>query len=148
MAVTWILVADENRARIFAAESVRGEINEVSALVHPELKLREHSMASDGPGRNRSGTAQGSHAVNETGDIRDRHAQMFAKEIAAKLAQGLQRKRYQNLLIVAAPRFLGVLRKELGDAVRKHISLELDKDLTRLSARELRQHLPERLPFN
>ncbi|XKH61845.1 host attachment protein [Halomonas sediminis] len=50
------------------------------------------------------------------------------------------------MIISATPRFLGLLRETLPEAVRKCLVLELHKDLTALSSEEIRAHLPERLP--
>ena len=56
-------------------------------------------------------------------------AQAFARRVAAHLAEALQQKRFDALRIVAAPRFLGYLRKELDAQVKATVSDELSKDL-------------------
>src|SRR5678815_11276 len=45
--------------------------------------------------------------------------------------------RFDRLHLVAAPKFLGQLRKELGTEVRKMLTEELPKDLSWLDARAL-----------
>jgi protein required for attachment to host cells len=50
-----------------------------------------------------------------------------------------------GLMVVAAPRFLGLLRQRLDPTTHKIVAFELDRDLTRLGAEEIRTHLPERL---
>ena len=50
-------------------------------------------------------------------------------------------KTYMKLIIVAAPRFLGMLRKEIGKSVSDLVSLEIDKDLTKMEPQSIREHL-------
>ncbi len=54
---------------------------------------------------------------------------MFARRLAAHLAEALRQKRFDELRIVAAPRFLGYLRKELDENVKATVGGELSKDL-------------------
>ena len=75
----WILAADENRGRVFEAQSsTTSDIIEREALVHPEAKLPERSLASDAPGYKQAGRGA-PHRVNEAGEIRHQHAQQFAR---------------------------------------------------------------------
>lgn len=144
---TWIVVADENRGRIFEAKTSTSELLEHAALVHPESRLPERELTSDAPGRNQSGAYYGSHQFNEAGDVSSEHARRFAKEVVSELTRAKQQRLFRDLILVAAPRFLGILRKQLHSELRRHICLELDKDLTKLKADELRNHLPKRLPL-
>ena len=148
---TWILVADEERGRIFAAQSRTGPITELEALVHPESRLHESDLSSDSPGSNRGGMASGissaQHGINERGAIKHASAVRFAKEISNNLTKAFSQHQFTNLAVVAAPKFLGLLRKEFANSLHKHICYELDKDFSKLSASEIRQRLPERLPM-
>lgn len=143
---TWILAADETRARIFEAESLTGAITEREDLVHPESKLPERNLSSDASGRNQASGDGTGHQLSEAGHIRAQHVVQFAKEVATRLKQAQQQQQFNNLILTAAPKFLGALRKEIDAGLRKQVSLELDKDLSKLKADEIRKHLPKRLP--
>ncbi|MBT8115325.1 MAG: host attachment protein [Arenicella sp.] len=145
MATIWIVSADSNRARIFEAQSASGSLQEREALVHPESRLPERSLSSDAGGRRQSRVTGGSHGVDEAGKLHEQQAQQFARELAMTLKKGWQKRHYGHLVLVAAPRFLGLLRDALDEGVKKHVRLELAKDLTKLNATELRDHLPKRL---
>ena len=69
----------------------------------------------------------------------------FAKRVAGRLDLARHQGNFDQLMIVAAPTFLGMLRNELSQATANSLSLEMNKDLTRMSAEEIRQHLPEYL---
>lgn len=141
----WIAVANRAAARIFAAESPLGAIDEIETLLHPAGRVPEQSLVTDRPGRHHdSGAGPGIHSDPDT--VQHEHeAATFAGEIAACLAKGREAGRYGTLVIAAPPAFLGELRKHLDPQTQSLVTLELDKDLAHLDARELRMHLPERL---
>lgn len=140
----WIVVANRVTARIFAASSPLGALDEVETLLHPEGRVREQMLVTDRPGRSNDRSGPGSHADSDTVQ-HDHEAAVFAGEIAACLAKGRTNGRYGTLVIVAPPAFLGELRKRLDAPTQNLVTLELDKDLAHLDPRALRAHLPERL---
>ncbi|MFT6407240.1 MAG: protein required for attachment to host cells [Arenicella sp.] len=145
---TWILVADENRGRIIATDKSTDTLVERQDLVHPESRLAERELTSDTAGRNQSNKNSASHGINEAGKVKAHHAQQFAKEIASTLNKAQQQNEFTNLILVAAPKFLGTLRKEIGGEVKKLVCFELDKDLTKLKISQIREHLPTHLPHH
>ena len=68
-------------------------------------------------------------------------AQSFARRVADLLAEALRQKRFDELRIVAAPRFLGLLRKELDGHVKAAVADELSKDLIHESNADLMRRL-------
>jgi protein required for attachment to host cells len=65
----------------------------------------------------------------------------FAHSIAKLLESGLAENAYEQLVLVAPPSFLGLLRAALSETVAKHIKLTLDKDYTALEVRDLAERL-------
>ena len=53
MKLTWLVVADSSKARIFLTDSRTGPIKEIESIVHTEARLHEHDMTSDHPGRSK-----------------------------------------------------------------------------------------------
>ena len=140
----WIAVANRATARIFAADSPLGAIEEIETLLHPAGRVPEQALVTDKPGRTYDRAGPGRHSDPDTVQ-HDHEAAAFAGEIAACLAKGRETGRYGTLVIAAPPAFLGELRKHLDAQTQSLVTLELDKDLAHLGARELREHLPERL---
>jgi protein required for attachment to host cells len=68
-------------------------------------------------------------------------SERFAHSIAKLLEKGLAENQYEQLVLIAPPHFLGLLRAAIGDPVRKHVELTLDKDYTALEAGELAERL-------
>jgi protein required for attachment to host cells len=154
MKTIWVVVADEAIARILQRPEVGGELQPVEELTDPDAHASTSEMRRDAYGR-RSGSATHSarpttphrtrSSANVTSSASDseqhKEADGFARRVAQHLAQALQQKRYDELHIVAAPRFLGLLRKALGNDVAATVAGEVDKDLIHMENAEITQRL-------
>ncbi|ULU27207.1 host attachment protein [Dyella terrae] len=69
----------------------------------------------------------------------------FALELSRFLLKGRNEGRFDALILIAAPAFLGSLRDRLDDQIRDRILLEVAKNLVHLDAFGVRGYLPERL---
>ncbi len=145
MSKIWIVVADEAKARILTTNKSSEPLVEIQALSSTEAQEQEQDLVSDKPGRGSNGSGQGKHAMDEKTTHKEQYAIRFAKELADFLEKNQHKKSYMKLIIVAAPRFLGLLRKELGKNVTELVSLEINKDLTMLEPQAIREHLPQYL---
>jgi protein required for attachment to host cells len=139
----WVLVADEALARILRWPDDGDELEDVEAITDPAAHAKEGDFQRDAAGRRAGGAPQGSRqnspnqrlrgtsSVTASAGEEELHleAQSFARRVATHLADALSQKRFDELRIVAAPRFLGYLRKELDAHVRATVSDELSKDL-------------------
>lgn len=141
----WIVVANRVTARIFAAESPLGAIDEIETLLHPQGRVPDEDLVTDKPGRTYDRAGPGRSATDPDTSQHEHEATVFAAEIAQTLAKARNEQRYGTLVIAAPPAFLGALRKALDAQTRNLVTLELDKDLAQFDARALRSHLPERL---
>jgi protein required for attachment to host cells len=142
---TWVLVADSSRARLFVAASHTSPLTEFESLTHAEAKQHEQKMTSDLPGH-QAGSDGRHHSVGSETDPKKFEAIQFARQIAKHLDDAHNKHIFTQLVVVAAPAFLGLLREQLTPNVTKLITLELDKNLSQHSAEDIRQHLPEHLP--
>lgn len=145
MKSTWILVADSTRARIFTADSPSSPLEEIEDFSHTEGRLHDREMTSDLPGKIKS-AGGGGHAFEQPTDPKKHEADTFAHRVSQYLEEAHNADRFEQLLIVAAPAFLGLLRNNLPEQIKKLVRFELDKDITLMSAADIRQHLPEFLP--
>ncbi len=142
---TWLLVADSSRGRIFQAKSPSGELNEITTLAHPEGRLHEQELTSDLPGRTFDRHGLGRHVMEDRMSAKEQDTLKFAVRIAEYLDGMRTEGKFERLIIVAPPDFLGVLSAKLSDPLRKLVSMRMDKNLAQKSAREIRLHLPEKL---
>lgn len=141
----WVLAADSGRARFFAADTAQGALKEVDDLVHPQSRQHERDMASDEPGTTFDSMGQGQHSMGSVVDPKDQEAIRFAKEVSMRLDSARAAGDFDKLYVVAAPRFLGMLRDSLSAPTRKLVAAEIDKNLAAHKTDEIRAHLPARL---
>jgi protein required for attachment to host cells len=142
----WLVVADNSRARIFTMESRKGPIDEIKSIVHTEARLHEHDMTSDLPGRGSGRNGAGHHAYQSEVSPKEQENINFARQLAHELDDARKQNVFNQLILVAPPEFLGNLRQQLTPQTQKLASLEVAKNLSALSAVEIRKHLPERFP--
>jgi len=143
---TWILVADGAHARIFSADTATSPLTELESLIHPEAQQHKQKLTSDRPGSQAGGATGSYHGVSDRTDPKKYEAGVFAKELSRHLEDALNAQKFRQLIVVAAPAFLGHLRKELGSNTSKVVTLEVDKDIVEQDAASIREHLPEHLP--
>jgi protein required for attachment to host cells len=137
MDVTWILVADRGRARLFAQQAGRETLEELADYFNhgnaPGVEMLPH-MSRD--------RARLIHHPEEP--RQDALASRFAAELAATLQRGLEQGCYDKLILVAPSLFLALLRRALPKSVRRRLVGELHEDLTLTSARDIRAYLRPR----
>ena len=138
---TWVVVADSSRGKIFVQDKQSSELVEQVDLVHPSARLRGGDLSSDRSGRHSGAFGQGSHLFDARTEAKEHEAESFAKEIAERLETGRTSGQFQKLVLMAPPKFLGELREQLGDEVRKLVVAEIAKDLVTHSAEEVRDKL-------
>lgn len=143
---TWLVVADNSRARIFCMESRTGPIEEIKSIVHTQARLHERNMTSDLPGRASSKGGGAGHAYQDEISPKEQENINFAREVASELDAARKENKFKQFVLVAAPEFLGNLRNQLNAPTQKLACFELAKNLSHLNAVEIRKHLPERLP--
>jgi len=139
----WILVADEAKARFFSADKPVSPLIEIKVIESPEGSMLDQQIVSDKPGRGSTHFDQGKHAVGKKSVHKEQYATQFAKEVNEYLIKNLHTKAFGRLIVVSAPHFLGLLRKEFSKGVTGTISFQLDRDLTMMAPKEIREHLPK-----
>lgn len=142
MAKTWILAAESSRAIIYSVESRIKPLKELESFAHPEGRELEQDMTSDRPGRAFDTTGLGGrHSMGKEIDPKRHEAQVFAKRLADRLDQGRTQGDFDQLMLVAPPAFLGLLRESLNDQTLKLVSQSLDKNLLQAGEQSIRDNL-------
>ena len=145
MKLTWILVADNTRARFFTADTPSSALEEIDELVHPEGRLHDRDITTDLPGRIKSSDGIG-HAFEQPTDPKKHESEHFAKLITDHLLDAHNAHKFEQLVIVAGAPFLGLLRTLLPENIKKLVCYELDKSIATQSVADIRKHLPDFLP--
>jgi len=160
MPTTWILSANNGRARFFSESDPAQPLQEIEDMVNSAAQLRtadtetdrlspraagdsRHSVGGHQPaGFQHNAQAGTPTSMYQPAQTPDQHAaDLFAKDVATYLLKAHNEGRYQQLVICASPDFLGVLRTKLDPQVQKLVTSEFNKDYTHSNAQQLREQL-------
>ena len=126
----WVVVADESRAIFYARDTKRSPLSEMFQLENTVARKKTSSQISDRGGRSFDSHGQGRHTMTkEKTDPKKHVAVAFAKEIAGRIAKARHDGSCRDYSLVAAPRFLGILRDALEIAGHADALLTIDKDM-------------------
>ncbi len=120
----WVVVADEAQAVIYTRDKKSGPLTELTRLENPDGRKKPGELVSDRGGRSFDSSGQGRHAMGqEKPGPKEQIAIAFAKQIAMRIGKALHNGTCRSYVLVAAPRFLGMLR----DAVAGNCSESPEK---------------------
>lgn len=140
MAHTWILLAEEGRARLLEREERDSPLSEGEAFTNPAGHMHESELTSDLPGSS-SAAGAGRHNVDTDQGPKAHSREVFAKMLADRLDDARVEHLCERLVLIAPPRFLGLLRKHLGDNTARIVEREIGKNLVRHSLDEVLEQL-------
>ncbi|BBP98993.1 hypothetical protein BSFA1_41220 [Burkholderia sp. SFA1] len=126
---TWIVVADEGRARVFQAPGLTLDLEEVDDFVnvaHSATALTEKQ------------------AVEFSGSERkEKERDKFAVQVAEYLEQARLHQRFGRLRLIAESKFLGMILSSLSAQTRELVFEKVSKDYSALSIKEIQKHLQQ-----
>ncbi len=134
---TRVVVADNTRARVFSAPDSLRRLVEQEGFIHSEAHLSNQELVSDAAGRSRDlhGT------LDPATSAKDHQRHRFAKGLAKHLKAQYEQSHFDRLVLVAPPKFLGMLHKELPKPVDQLVVATVGKNLTGASEEELVRQL-------
>lgn len=146
MKTTWIIAADNSRARIFEVQGAAGSIREVEDFVNPAGEMAEKDLRPDAKGH-----FQGNSHGQYGGDSEPKRdavayeAEVFCRELSDYLDHARQEHRYDKLCLIAYPKFLGMMRQNLSKEAQKLVEDEVSKDISWFSPREVEDYVKTHL---
>ena len=141
--VTWVLIADGARARLFANEGVGKGLKPAFDQEFIGTRLPSRDITTDRPGRAFDSAGEGRHAMEPPTDPHCYEKQVFAHDVATALDDARKKNAFDRLVVVAPPEALGNLRSELSEELQRMVTAELNKDLTKVPVRDLADFLGE-----
>lgn len=133
---TWIVVADSSHARIFQLRDGQLPAQEIEDLANPLGRADNRQLASDGHGQYFGPDGHG-HTAPRVEEPVQHEVRQFARELGRRLDAAAAQHRFQHLALVAAPRFLGLLRDSLDKHTRQLVTAEVAKNVAALARPEL-----------
>ena len=126
---TWVLVADGEKA-LFLRNQGDEEAPFFSVVKKEEIdNPPTREQAANHPGRFNDGPSAHRSAVDDT-VWHQLEKERFADDLAAQLYKMAHKRRFNRLIIAAAPEVLGNLRPQLHKEVQACLVAEISKDFT------------------
>lgn len=146
---TFVVVADASRAKLYQKPDNQSKLMLLEEFDHPEGRAKAMDLMADKPGRTfASGpTTKGRSAKEYRTDPKQVEAEKFARALGRRLAELFDAHAFDDLVIAAPPKFMGLLRAALEthhDHVSNHVVAWHEKDYTTLTdVRELSERLDQ-----
>ncbi|MBB4516083.1 host attachment protein [Paraburkholderia fungorum] len=112
--MTWLVVADGGRARVFQTPGLTLALQEKEDLINTAY----------------TGTM-----------LTEKDREKFAKRVSDYLEAGRLHQLYNRLRLAIEPKFLGMVKANLSEDTRRLIFEQVSEDLSTLNARQIEAHL-------
>lgn len=124
-----ILVIDGRKMLFLRNQGSGVKIDLVTESHHQRDDRKDHEIKSDGPGLTAQSGGYGRPAMEEP-DYHQQDEDRYAADAADQLRVRALAGDFEALVIIAPPKTLGELRKDLHKEVEKRIVMELPKEMT------------------
>ena len=139
--ITWVLLASGARARIVENRGIGKGAAAVDGMVFDADAKKAGDILADRPGRVFDSSGAGRHSMEYASDPTRELEKQFASSLCTVLAKKRAAKKFDRLILVAAPRTLGDLRASMSADLKDVVHAEVTKDLTHVPNNELSRHL-------
>jgi protein required for attachment to host cells len=133
----WIIVADGARARVYERIGKSEIITPIEKMTFEERHPRSSELGRDRPARVKESASPTRHGVEPGRDLHEAAEQEFIKRFSASLEAEWNAGSFDEVILVAAPRALSYLRSMLSPDMRKIVTSEIAKDMTRAAPDEI-----------
>jgi protein required for attachment to host cells len=139
-AMTWILIADGEHARVVVPASQR-QFRTISSLDSATAHRRSSDLGTGEPGRSYESANPARHAIEPKTDPHRAAKQDFVRYLADQVNAAAAGGQYDRLVLVAPTHALRDLRDALSRKARARLAGELAKDIVKVADADLEQHL-------
>ena len=146
MPMQWVVIADKSRARIFQRQGNLDELVEVDDLLNPQGRQDEAELRHDAKGRfYGKGERYQAHTAEPKMNQEQHAADRFSREVMQYIEHASDENRFESLVMIASPEFLGLLRRQLSKRIEGKIRKQLSTDITALKPLEIHDYLKKHL---
>jgi len=140
--ITWLLVADSSKARLYSMHKARilqeqnsKHLELIGEYAHADSRKKGSELATDKQGEFGSGT------FVEATSPKIHEAEQFAHELIIRLNSARKEGTFRDLILVAPPAFMGLLLKHMPHEIQKCVSQKIEKDYTQDDKQQLVHNL-------
>ena len=125
-----VVVADEAKAILYTREKVYSPLRQWRSLSNEEARMKVGELLADRGGRSFDSHGEGRHTMaREKSGPKEQAATVFARQVAQIVSDDMKSGECLGFALVAAPRFLGKLRAEIGTLVKAEPYATVDKEV-------------------
>lgn len=140
----WVVAANESQARFYQREAKRAPLQEFLCVENEAARMKKGELLEDRGGRSFDSFGAGRHTMSvEKAGPKKQAATVFAKQIAERIYKATHNGTCRDYVLIAAPKFLGVLRPELSRRCKLGPSKTIDKDVVDQDAASLKKLLDQ-----
>ena len=141
------LVANRSTAVVYQEGDSPEDLLFVYRLKNPTGRMQEIELVSDRPGRTISGASGGTmrNGMTSENSQHEESAKDFAREISKRLIESSAAGEFKELVLVAEPHFLGLLRAALPKSIQTMVHSEIAKEYAEGSDKEIGLRIAQRL---
>jgi protein required for attachment to host cells len=136
-----VVVADERDATFFDLTRPQAPL-EARGSLHNDAARPDRELETDRPGRRFGGTHGNRHAVDGERSTQRHETELFAKQVCQALDGARTRHEFDRLVIIAAPRMLGMLREALPAPCQAVVAAEVAKAFSLEQIDSIRDAVP------
>ena len=141
MTTTWILSANRSSASLFESDWPGKSMRRLQDIPHPQGRMQNQDIDTDKPGRVFDSFGEGRHSTSPKQEPTEHIAQQFALELAEMLNKGRLTNAYDKLVLIAEPKFLGVLRAALDKNTESLVIQTVNKEFLDVKEKDLAEYL-------
>ena len=140
----WVLICDGGKAILAenAGDAATPNLEVRETFEHPDPPT--HQQGTDRPGR-KFASANGERSAMESTDFHAQAEDNFLRDIATRVEHDVGVRNIRNLVVVAPPRAIGVLRRAFSPQVKNVVRHEVEKDYVHMPIRDVERHLIQQL---
>jgi len=126
----WIVVADQSTGEFYLRNKKNSPLKRGFTMRNDAGQKKLIDLTSDRDGRSFDSHGPGRHSLSkEKTDTKKHESQLFANQIVDRIIAAKHRNEFSQLILIAAPRFLGTLRKSLAASQATLTYLSINKDV-------------------
>jgi protein required for attachment to host cells len=126
----WVVVADESKAIFYTRDTRRAPLLEFLKLENAAGRMKAGEILADRGGRSFDSVGAGRHTMAvEKSDPKKQAATGFARQIAERIGEATHDGSCRGYALIAAPRFLGMLRSAASKKCQFEPFTTIDKDV-------------------
>jgi protein required for attachment to host cells len=137
MNTVWILVLDRVKARVFKRVGKSKKVEFIHSWDHPEGRMKNGELLSDDYGVDMNRTIEYASNPQSGTSMKEVLVQRFCSKVGSYLDNERKRGVFDELVLVAEPKMLGIMKGVLSQKLAKLVKGSVQKDFCRVENKKI-----------